>query len=454
MKFSSAFKVGLLTIVSIVILVFTVMWIKGRALSSGERITVNFKDVNGLRAGSGVQMMGYRVGQVEEISPVIQGENSYVKVKFVIIEPNIKIPTASEISIQQSGLIGEQFLEVMPPRVKNIYLPVVKNNDALKINDKVEMVLSNELRPVGVVKSVEIIPTESLSILLNENIKTEYAYKVSYIITMPGLKLPQKVVGEIVSNKDKETKLKLAPESKIKLLLPKTESKYTVIEPMRLADFMDLQYRSAESLTEMNNKISSVLSEDVITDLQNTAKNLEDLTVQAKSTFEKASLLIDTTRKELETTMDSVNGLTTRVIAMTDNINSVIGDKNFKEQVVSTTAHIERLSININNLLEDEKTKQTLDNINAISKNINDISLFVNNMSQDDALKSKLSTTVDNFNGALVQLETTLSTVNSVTEDDKELLKNTINDAYETSKNLRKFSEKLNKHFLLFRLLF
>lgn len=453
MKFSSAFKVGLLTIISIVILVFAIMWIKGRALSSGERITVNFKDVNGLRAGSGVQMMGYRIGQVEEITPVIQANNSYVKVKFVIIEPNIDIPTASEISIQQSGLIGEQFLEIMPPRIRNIYLPVIKNNKALKINDKVEMILSNELKEVGIVKSIEIIPTESLSILLNENINTEYTYKVSYIITMPGLQLPQKINGSIIA-KGEETKLKLSPNSKTILLLPKTDTKYTVIEPMRLADFMDLQYRSAESLTEMNNKISAVLSEEVIADLQNTAKNLEDLTVQAKTTFEKASLLIDTTRQELETTMNSVNGLTNRVIAMTDNINTLLGDKDFKDQIMSTTAHIERLSINVNNLLEDEKTKQTLDNINAISKNINDISLFVNNMSQDEALKTKLSTTVDNFNNALVQLDTTLSTVNTITEDDKDLLKNTINDTYETSKNLRKFSEKLNKHFLIFRLLF
>ncbi len=453
MKFSSAFKVGLLTIISIIILVFAIMWIKGRALSSGERITVNFKDVNGLRAGSGVQMMGYRIGQVEEITPVIQANNSYVKVKFVIIEPNIQIPPASEISIQQSGLIGEQFLEIMPPRIRDIYMPVIKNGKALKINDKVEMILSNELKEVGIVKSIEIVPTETLSILLNENINTEYTYKISYIITMPGLQLPQKINGSIVSNKE-ETKLTLTPNSKIALLLPKTDTKYTVVEPMRLADFMDLQYRSAESLTEMNNKISAVLSEEVIADLQNTAKNLEDLTIQAKSTFEKAALLIDTTREEIETTMTSVNSLTNRVIAMTDNINGILGDKNFKDQVMSTTAHIERLSININNLLEDEKTKQTLDNINAISKNINDISLFVNNMSQDEALKSKLLTTVDNFNNALVELDTTLSTVNTITEDDKNVLKNTINDTYETSKNLRKFSEKLNKHFLIFRLLF
>ena len=224
MKFSSAFKVGLLTIISIVILVFAIMWIKGRALSSGERITVNFKDVNGLRAGSGVQMMGFRVGQVEEITPVIQRDNSYVKVKFVIIEPNITIPTASEISIQQSGLIGEQFLEIMPPRIRTIYLPVIKNKTALKINDKVEMNLNNETHTIGVIKSIEIVPTESLSILLTENITSEYAYKVSYIVTMPGLKLPHKVTGNIISNKE-ETSLKLTPESKVKLLLPKTDSK-------------------------------------------------------------------------------------------------------------------------------------------------------------------------------------------------------------------------------------
>ncbi len=453
MKISSSFKVGLLTLVSIIIMIFAVMWIKGRALSSGERITVNFKDVNGLRAGSGVQMMGFRVGQVEEITPIMQGENSYVKVKFVIIEPNITIPNASEISIQQSGLIGEQFLEIMPPRIRTIYLPVLKHAKALKIGDKTEMLLSNEMYDIGVIKGIEIIPTESLSILKREKINTEYAYKVSYIVTMPGLILPEKIQGTIVSQ-GKTTKLKLYPESDIKLLLPKTDSKYTVIEPMRLSDFMELQYRSAEALTETNQRISTILSDEVIHDLQNTAKNLEDLTVQAKSTFEKAEMLIETSRKEIEITMTSVNKLTDKVIVMTDNINNIVGDENFKEQIMNTTAHVEKLSKNLNNILEDPKTKETLDNINAISQNVNDISAFVNSMSQDKALKQKLTNTVDNFNNALVQLNTTLSTVNTITEGDKTKIKDTIDDAYETTKNLKKFSEKLNKHFLIFRLLF
>ena len=58
MKLSSSFKVGVLAIVALSILIFTILWVKGRSFSSAERIEVQFKDVNGMRPGSGVQMMG------------------------------------------------------------------------------------------------------------------------------------------------------------------------------------------------------------------------------------------------------------------------------------------------------------------------------------------------------------------------------------------------------------
>ena len=72
MKLSSSFKVGLLTLVALSIFLFTVLWVKGSSFSSAERIEVQFKDVNGMRPGSGIQMMGLRVGQVEEIIPVFR----------------------------------------------------------------------------------------------------------------------------------------------------------------------------------------------------------------------------------------------------------------------------------------------------------------------------------------------------------------------------------------------
>ena len=43
------------------------------------------------------------------------------EIEFLITEKGVKIPELSTISIQQSGLIGEQFLEITPPKTKNIY---------------------------------------------------------------------------------------------------------------------------------------------------------------------------------------------------------------------------------------------------------------------------------------------------------------------------------------------
>lgn len=144
MKFSSSFKVGLLTLLALVLLIGVVFKVKGRTFSSADRVEINFKDVNGMRPGAGVQMMGLRVGQVEEITPVINGENSYVKVKFVITEPNVEIPKASMFSIQQSGLIGELFLEITPPKTRTVFIPML-NKDILYKDDDVQMKLDQNI---------------------------------------------------------------------------------------------------------------------------------------------------------------------------------------------------------------------------------------------------------------------------------------------------------------------
>ena len=153
MKFSSSFKVGLLTLLALVLLIGVVFKVKGRTFSFADRVEIKFKDVNGMRPGAGVQMMGLRVGQVEEVIPVIDGEDSYVKVKFVITEPNVDIPKASMFSIQQSGLIGELFLEITPPKTRTVFIPMV-NKDILYKDDDVEMKLDEKFYDVGKIKDI------------------------------------------------------------------------------------------------------------------------------------------------------------------------------------------------------------------------------------------------------------------------------------------------------------
>ena len=454
MRFSSSIKVGILTITALFILIFSIMWVKGRSLSSSERITVEFKDVNGMRPGSAVQIMGYRVGQVEEVIPVIDGENSYVKLKFVITENNIDIPYASEISIQQSGLIGEQFLEITPPRNRVIYLPVTGNERVLKKGNDVEMELSNEYHKVGIVKNVEIVQTSILPSEEKVKFSTEKVYKITYIINMPGLIIPDGISAKILPDKNGGEKMRLSLLNGQKLLLPETKNKYTIVEPMRLVDFMELQYKSAQALTETNEKISAILSPDVIEDLKETAKNLNTLTLKANTTLEKAELLIDTSKTELLALTAQADKITERILNITDSLNALLKDEDLVKNVSEATKSVTRLSNNINTVIEDPQTKATLANINSMSKNLAEISPDVNDMSKDEALKRKVVDTVDRLDLALEQLNVTLKLVNEIGTQEKDKIISTINDASETSKNARKFSEKLNKRFLLFRLMF
>ncbi len=453
MRFSSSFKVGVLTLAALLILVFTVLWVKGRSISAGERISVAFKDINGLRAGSGVNMMGVRIGQVESLTPKIGDDNSFVLVKFVITEPDVKIPTASSISIQQSGIIGEQFLEITPPSVQTLYIPYVGKNSVIHIGDKVEMLLSKKLYDIGVVKTAEIVETKSLSTVLSKNIPTQYAVKVGYIVDMPGLILPELLKGEVVKSSDAD-KLLLSSLKGVQMALPDTKSPYTIIEPMRISDFMQLQYRSASALAETNEKLSAILSEDVMLDIKQTIKNADELTANANMAIDKASALMDVSKDEMLALSTQVNDLTVKMNRIADSVIKITDDKDFATNVDKTIKNVNRLSSNVNKILEDPETAQLINDVHVTAKNVAEISGYVNDMTKDPELKAEINSTVKKLNLALDKLTITLDTVNYVTEDERDNIKQSLKEIESTTTNVKKFSDKLNKRFLLFRLMF
>lgn len=453
MKFSSSFKVGLLTLLSLILLVGVVLKVKGRALTSAKRIEINFKDVNGMRTGSGVQMMGLKVGQVEQITPVIDSENSYVKVKFVITEPNIEIPKASVFSIQQSGLIGELFLEITPPKTRTIYIPM-ENKNVLYKDDAVQMKLDEEFYDVGKIKNIEVVSSEVVPFNMRESIKTKNAYKVDYIVNLPGLILPEFLKGKAVSDNGKK-KLLISTLDNVTLPYPTQTSPYTIVEPMRISDFMEWQYRAAESLTETNKKVNEILSDEVIAELKSSIKNINSLTNQTAATMSKVDALVESSQEDIKTLMALLDRTSNDFNVMSKNINQVIGDPEFKTTMMSTANSMDKLAQNINKIIgnEEEAEKMAAD-IREIAHNANEISGYINGMTKDDQLKKDLTNTVANANKAMINLNTALASVNKMTPEKKTELQAIIDDTKVTTCNLRKFSEKLNKRFLLWRLMF
>ena len=69
MKFSSSFKVGILTLSALILLVGAVLKVKGRAFSSAKRIEIQFKD--GLRA------KGWNEEQLNEIWDLMLKQAEY-----------------------------------------------------------------------------------------------------------------------------------------------------------------------------------------------------------------------------------------------------------------------------------------------------------------------------------------------------------------------------------------
>lgn len=451
MKMSPSFKVGILTLVALIILLFTVLWIKGRSFSSAERIEVHFKDVNGMRPGSGVQMMGLRVGQVEEIIPVVDGESSYVKMKFVITEPGITIPKASMLSIQQSGLIGEQFLEITPPRVRSVFIPVI-GKELLSNDAPVEIKLDDKYYDVGNVKKSQIMTEKLVPDELKDYIKTNYAYKVDYVVNLPGLIIPHFMTGKIVTE-DGVKKLRIAPLDNAPLPYPQQTSPYTIIEPMRIADFMDLQYKAAESLTETNRIINELLNDSMIAEIRQSVTNFKDLTAQATTTLAKTEKLIETSRNDIDAVLWMMSDVSTNFNKLATNINGIIGDEKFKPMMYDTAESISNLSKQLTPILGAVDAKAFGEDLNAVMTNLNEISTSVNKMTKDENLKTKIETSIDNLNVTMCEVSSALETINGE-DGDKEGLKQIVEDTSETVANLKKFSEKLNKRFLLFRLMF
>ena len=450
MKLSSSFKVGVLTLVALSIFLFTVLWIKGRSFSSAERIEVQFKDVNGMRPGSGVQMMGLRVGQVEEITPIVKDESSYVKLKFVITEPGISIPKASMLSIQQSGLIGEQFLEITPPKVRSVYIPV-RNQDLLQDDSNVEIKLDEKYYDVGKVKKSQIMTSKLVPEALRDSVKTNYAYKVDYSINLPGLILPEFMKGKIVTEKGVK-KLRIEPLDNAPLPYPHQTSPYTIIEPMRIADFMDLQYKAAEALTETNRVINELLNDKMIAELSETVTNFKNLTAQATTTLEKAEKLIETSRNDIDAMLWLLTDATNNFNKLATNLNGIVADEKFKPAMYDTAEAISNLSKQLTPIIGAVNSKEFAEDLNGVMNNLNEISTSVNSMTKDEKLKDKVVTSIDNLNITMCEVSKALQAVNG--KGDKENLKQIMSDTTVTISNLKKFSEKLNKRFLLFRLLF
>lgn len=118
MKLSTEAKVGAVTLTAFILLAYMIMHLGGFTFGDkGYGVSAVFSQVNGLKEGNAVRYAGVDIGKVQHVNVVSKG----IEVRM-LINPGVKIPAGSKFTISSDGLLGEKFIDIIPPEEFKSYL--------------------------------------------------------------------------------------------------------------------------------------------------------------------------------------------------------------------------------------------------------------------------------------------------------------------------------------------
>lgn len=137
MKVSNEFKIGLLTIISITLLLLGISFLKNGSLFKEDKYIYSiFKNVSGINKGTPIYANGLMIGQIEDIQP---REESFSDFLITLsLKTKINIPTNSTISVVEK-LLGDNILEVKLGMRSNDF---IKNGDTIKMKEGMNLMNS------------------------------------------------------------------------------------------------------------------------------------------------------------------------------------------------------------------------------------------------------------------------------------------------------------------------
>ena len=113
---------GLFVLLGMTAIVFLVTQITNREFSlrsDSYRLTAQFENIGGLKAGAPVSMSGVTIGRVESIG---YDMNQFKAVVTLRIDAAYdRIPNDSDASIYTAGLLGGQYIGITPGNSEDVY---------------------------------------------------------------------------------------------------------------------------------------------------------------------------------------------------------------------------------------------------------------------------------------------------------------------------------------------
>ena len=128
MRWSAEAKVGLVTIVGVLVFTYVIITLAHAEIfgNPGFEVHTVFHDANGLQQGNSVRYVGVHVGKVEKVTPLRNGVDIVLR-----IDEGTEIPKDSRVAITTDGLLGEKIVAITPGNDKN---NILADGDTLNSN--------------------------------------------------------------------------------------------------------------------------------------------------------------------------------------------------------------------------------------------------------------------------------------------------------------------------------
>ena len=168
MKLSNEFKVGVLTIISVLILIFGYQYLRtGQFLQKGRTYFVYYTNVNGLSINDKVLYHGFEIGTVQDINlNSLDSQQISIMVELNITE-DMPIFDNAEARIVNSDLLGEKAISIIQKQEGN---PLPENavlkgtvehtlsqqieEELLPVKNKIEVLVSNIDSVIGRIQGI------------------------------------------------------------------------------------------------------------------------------------------------------------------------------------------------------------------------------------------------------------------------------------------------------------
>lgn len=111
MKIKTEYKIGVIGLLTILVLYFGIMFLKGRDIFNVETsYYAVFDDVSGLYKSNYIYLNGMKVGYIKDITIIDQNAKKFLV--WVAITSDVKIPNDSKIMIFSSDMLGSKALKI------------------------------------------------------------------------------------------------------------------------------------------------------------------------------------------------------------------------------------------------------------------------------------------------------------------------------------------------------